>query len=215
MSGLTSLVYEIVWTRILSTIIGNSSLAVALVVCIFMAGLAIGSFFSARWSRHNRNPLYSYAILELLIGAYSLATPYIAPWVENIYAAGYASVATNFFLSVLLKSFLTTLFLLLPTIAMGATLPILIRAFTQEERRQKAALLYGANTAGAVAGTLLAGYFLLPEFGIATTIQLTACLNALIALIAFLMGGNRMEAAAHSQITAPFQPLYLLPFFTG
>ncbi|HSE42801.1 MAG TPA: spermine synthase, partial [Acidobacteriota bacterium] len=84
-SGLTSLVYEIVWSRILSTIIGNTSLAIAVVVSLFMLGLALGSFVSARLKRSFK-PLMLYAFLEGLIGFYSLFTPNLSEVISRLYS---------------------------------------------------------------------------------------------------------------------------------
>ena len=180
-----------------------------------MAGLAVGSFAAARLPLLQRAPLRVYGVLEGFIGLYSLMTPGMAPWIEQIYAGAYPSVAGVFLTSVLLKAALTALFLLLPSIAMGATLPVLIRTFPSDERQERAGLLYGLNTAGAVAGTILAGYFLLPQFGISRTIYIAAAINAVIFFLAISL--SREESPQPTSLTRPnrFKALYLLPFFTG
>lgn len=214
-SGFTSLVYEISWSRILATIVGNTSLAISLIVGIFMTGLAIGSLIAARL-RVSGKPVLAYGCLEGFIGLYSLLTPSISVWIDRIYANAYAVTADDFLRSVLLKAALATILLLLPTLAMGATLPVLLRAFREEDRGENAGLLYGMNTAGAVAGTLLAGYFLLPQLGISGTIHLNAALNGVL-LSASIMLSRQPKAVVNLSTTRirPFQPLYLLPFFTG
>jgi len=215
LSGFTGLVYEIAWSRILSTILGNTSLAISIVVSIFLGGLAIGSFWSGRSQRLQRNPLYVYAALELFVAVYSAATPWMSGWIEWLYSYGYATVGENFWVSVLLKAFITSAFFMLPAVAMGATLPVLVRLFNKEERRKNASLLYGVNTGGAVLGTLLSGYVLLPGLGITRTILTTAAINVLIALGALFMARKSEttnEDLAHS---AGFRPVYLLFFMTG
>lgn len=214
LSGLTGLVYEIVWSRILSTIIGNTSLAIAIVVSLFMAGLAIGSFVSARL-RGLQQPLMLYGVLEGTIGVFAILTPYLGVWINGIYSHYYEAVSNHFFQSVILKAGLSAVILLIPTIAMGMTLPLLIRCFAPEERQHHAARLYGLNTAGAVVGTLLAGYVLLPTLGISNTIYATAVVNGLL-LIAALRLAPQLESYAQQQSAAPaFHPLYLLFLFTG
>src|SRR5688572_4105892 len=95
LSGLSSLVYEITWSRILSTILGNTSLAASVVVSIFMAGLACGSFLAAR--RVTRiNALMLYGVLEGFIGLYALLTPQIAGWIDSVYGLAYAGVEGKF-----------------------------------------------------------------------------------------------------------------------
>ena len=139
----------------------------------------------------------------------------LAPWIEQIYASIYPSVSEDFLLSVLFKALLTAFFLFLPAVAMGATLPVLVRSFPSEERQSRAGLLYGLNTAGAVAGTLLAGYYLLPVFGISKTIFLAAALNGVICLLAFILAREKPSESETSVSVRLFNPLYLLPFFTG
>ena len=213
-SGLTSLVYEIVWSRVLSTIIGNTSLAIAVVVSLFMAGLALGSFISARLKRSFK-PLILYGILEGLIGLYSLFTPSLSELINKFYSNYYPAVANNFFQSVILKASMSGMLLLIPTIAMGMTLPLLVRCFPASERHEKAGLLYGLNTAGAVVGTLLAGYLLLPNLGISLTIYITAAINGLL-FISGLILSAQMDVFKESEKRAPaFHLLYLLFLLTG
>jgi spermidine synthase len=212
---MASLIYEIAWSRILSTVIGNTSLAISIIVSLFMAGLAVGSFASGRISFLQTRPLRTYGLLEGFIGLYSILTPGMAPWIEQIYSAAYSSVSASFFISVLLKALIAAVFLFLPAVAMGATLPILIRSFPQEERQSRAGLLYGLNTAGAVAGTLLAGYFLLPFFGISWTIYIAAALNFLILALAWTLGKEEQQQSERLEKIRSLNPLYLLPFLTG
>ncbi len=215
-SGLTSLIYEITWSRILSTILGNTSLAISIVVSIFMAGLALGSFLAARSVSVQRHGLALYAMLELGIGIYSLCTPRIAVWTDSLYGSAYAAVSGNFLASVILKSVIAVVLLLAPTIAMGATLPILVGIHGEKERQTRAALLYGLNTAGAVAGTILAGYFLIPGLGISQTIHLNAACNFGISIVAFWA---RSRMIADPETAAPkiraFHPGYLLFLASG
>lgn len=200
LSGLTGLVYEVVWTRILTTVLGSTSLAISVSVSIFMAGLAIGSFLGARLSLRKWSVFGLYGFLEALIGGYAVATPWLAALVERMYAAKYAALAGKFLASVILKALLSSVLLLLPAVAMGATLPILIRLYDPEQRLEQAARLYGLNTAGAVLGALLSGYLLVPSLGISRTIFVTACLNGLIALVAL---SNRTAGPQKEDLVVP------------
>jgi len=214
-SGLTSLLYEITWSRILSTILGNTSLAVSIVVSIFMAGLALGSFVAARSGPVKRNALSVYAVLELGIGIYSLFTPRMAVWTDSLYAAAYPAVSESFLTSVILKAAIAAVLLLAPTIAMGATLPVLVKAFSPEDRQRRAALLYGINTAGAVAGTILAGYILIPGLGISRTIQITALCNFSISGLAFWGRSRITQVPRAVPKFKNFHPIYLLFLSSG
>ncbi|HET6267540.1 MAG TPA: fused MFS/spermidine synthase, partial [Acidobacteriota bacterium] len=194
---------------------GNTSLAISVTVSIFLSGLAIGSFLSAR-SVRIRFPFRVYAALEAFIGVYSLITPRLAGWIETLYAASYSALAGRFLLSVSLKAILAAGFLLVPTIAMGATLPILVRLFDPPDRQKHAGMLYGLNTAGAVAGTLLSGYWMIPVLGVSLTIRVAAGLNLLIALTAWALS-KRQPITSEISPTKPggFRSVYWLFLLTG
>ena len=76
-SGVTGLIYEVVWTRLLTRVMGNTHYSIATVLTIFMAGLALGSYLGGRWIDGKKNPLFVYAILEGAIGIYCLLIPSI------------------------------------------------------------------------------------------------------------------------------------------
>ncbi len=215
-SGFTGLVYEIAWSRILSTILGNTSLAITVVVSIFLGGLALGSFAAPRILFFKNHPLKTYAMLELFIAGYSISTPWIAGWIDHIYSYFYSGVASHFWLSILVKALLSAALFLMPSIAMGATLPVLVRCFSEEERRFSAGSLYGINTAGAVMGTLTCGYWLLPHLGIKSTIFFTASINLCIAVLAVLLSA-RLRQVESEFSTGPkrLHPAYILVFMTG
>src|ERR1041385_177277 len=87
LSGFTGLVYEITWSRVLATIFGSTSLAIAIVVSIFLSGLALGSWISSTRLFSSKRPLFLYAILEGWIAVYSLLTPRMAIWIDALYSS--------------------------------------------------------------------------------------------------------------------------------
>lgn len=162
------------------------------------------------------NSLLIYGLLEAFIGVYSIFTPEIAGFIERMYASQFKVLAGKFLAGVSFKAALSACLLLLPTFAMGATLPILIRVFAPSERQRIAAWLYGINTAGAVVGTLLSGYLLLPLIGISRTIYLAATANLVLAAIAIAINRRATGSQESTSGTAPiFHLYYLLLFFTG
>jgi spermidine synthase len=216
-SGFTGLVYEIAWSRILSTILGNTSLAITVVVSIFLGGLAIGSFLAPKFSFFRNYPLRTYAVLEVFIALYSAMTPMLAGVVNDLYGHFYSSIGMQFWMSIVLKALLSSLLFLLPSVAMGATLPVLVRCFSEDRRRSGAGLLYGINTAGAVLGTLSCGYLLLPQMGITKTILSTAGVNLSIGFFALLLSANfsAEEEKKQEQYSRRLHPAYFLVFLTG
>lgn len=192
-SGLSGLVYEVLWTRRLTLTFGHSVLAASTVVTAYMLGLAAGSLWAGR--RVDRSTgsrgtfLTTYAWLEIGIALWAGASPWLLIGIDQLWfglaAAGWSS------LGLWLAAFLAALAALTPpTLLMGATLPVLSRALVGESRQLGRSLswLYGVNTLGACAGAGLAGWFLLPAFGLTTSLLITAGLNLGLGALAWLLG---------------------------
>lgn len=184
LSGASSLVYQVLWVRELSLVVGGTAYAVSLVVSAFMAGLAFGSAWLGKRGDDLGSPLRFYALLEAGIGIYALLVPLLLFGISRLAAALAAVPYTGWILFVL--SFLV---LIPPTILMGGTLPVLSRyvAGYQGSRGSLIGALYGFNTLGAIVGTAAAGFFLIRTFGIRNTTFLAASANLLVVGLALLM----------------------------
>ena len=181
LSGVSALLYQIVWIRLLSHLLGGTSFAIAGVLAAFMAGLAAGSrFFGARSDRSDR-PLRDYAVLEGGIALLGALTPL---WIRLL-TPGYVTAIQSApdALDSLIRIAVAAVVVFPPTFLMGGTLPVLSRYFVHDPRRigRGLGLLYALNTLGAVAGAFLAGFVLVEAVGLAGTIALAALGNALIA----------------------------------
>ena len=202
-SGATSLVYETLWERQLHLVVGTSQVAVITVLAAFMTGLAAGGFAAGRVADRIKNPLKAYAILEGFIGLYAVSFPFVVGMLEPIYLAfwrGFEPTPTVF---ATFQFGLLGLFLLPPTVCMGATLPLLARfaATRAEEAGKQVGRLYGANTIGAVIGVALAGFVLLPNLGLEATTWATAAGNLLLCFFAFALGRSTGDLEAPSAST--------------
>jgi spermidine synthase len=192
LSGTAALVYETAWAREFALVFGTSELAVAMVLAAYMGGLALGAAVAARFVSRVRRPILVYGLLELGIALAALCVPHAIAGSQLLYVflfrgeggLGGAGVglATSLF-----YAGLSLLILLIPTSMMGATLPLLVRHAVFEEYQigSRIGVLYGVNTAGAVLGSLLAAFLLLPALGLRATIQAAAGLNLLIFLAAW------------------------------
>ncbi len=212
-SGLSSLILESVWVRMMILVFGSTTFAISTVLTAFMGGLALGSWISGQRADRLSNPrraLLIYGLLELGIGLYSLALPAVMEALPAAHAALWGSVHASYYLYALLRFVLASTLLLIPTVAMGATLPVLARFYCVEDGAAAAGKgvgsLYAINTFGAVLGVFLAGFVLLPTIGMWAT-NLTACL-ADLALAALAYGLWRMEEDAPS--VQPAAPAALL-----
>ena len=124
-SGATSLVYEVTWMRSLGTVFGNTVLAASTVLTAFMLGLAIGSWFFGRLADRIRCPLRVYARLEIAIGVYAFVFPTLLLLVDRFYGWFYQTYQPGFTVLNLVRFGVSILILILPTVFMGATLPVL------------------------------------------------------------------------------------------
>ncbi len=178
-SGLAALVYEVIWVRILGLVFGNTTYAVSTVLAVFMAGLGIGSYLVGRYADRWHRPLKIFGILELGIGGYAAFTFLFLSLIQTTYISFAGSFNTGLTTLTVLRFFLSAMIIFVPTFLMGATLPVLMKFYSDSREKigPGAALLYGFNIAGAVTGTLLAGYWFIPTLGLAHTIILTVVLN--------------------------------------
>jgi len=182
LSGACGLVYEIVWMKMLTLVIGNTVFSITTVLSAFMGGLALGSFLAGRVSATIKNPLKAYAILEGGIGLYALLLPLLIAVTEPLFRIVYQNLDASFYAFGLLRLLVCGLLLLVPTTLMGATLPVLSNYFIagQNHVGRGVGLLYGVNTLGAVLGCSLAGFVLIPALGVSGTIYGAALLNLAI-----------------------------------
>jgi len=196
-SGALGLIYQIVWFKYLSLFLGNTTYAQTIVLATFMGGLAIGSAWWGRMVDHAKHPLRLYALLEVGIGFYCLLYPRILELLKNAFisiviSAQLPSDGTM----VLLLKFLTSLCsLLIPTILMGGTLPILVRFISHKlnESGRNIAVLYFLNSLGAVIGSVLAGFFFIRILGLSTTVYTAAVMNLFIGGFALVLSAVSME----------------------
>ncbi|MFH0899114.1 MAG: fused MFS/spermidine synthase [Pseudomonadota bacterium] len=191
-SGAASLTLELVWVRQLTLVFGSTTLAVAAVLTAFMSGLAIGSWSGGRladWlQRRQRSLLVAYAVAEGVIALSALAIPFCVALYPTLNAWLYQRLGAVPFLLLAARFLLSMLLLGLPTSAMGATLPIIARVTIRSSSEiarigRKVGALYAANTAGAVGGTILAGFWLMPTMGLLRTTRWAAAADGVIAIV--------------------------------
>lgn len=170
-SGFAALIYQLVWFRHLGLIFGNTVHAAATVIAAFMLGLAIGAKAAGRYAQRLRRPIHAFALLEVLIALYALCLPVLFKVILGIYRWGYQNISDAMWFVTPLRFVLAMLILAVPTILMGATLPVLAQGLlrAREHFGRRLGWLYGINTLGAVAGVLASGFILVPALGLAAT----------------------------------------------
>jgi spermidine synthase len=186
LSGAAGLIDQVVWTKALGHLFGYSAYAVATVLAVFMGGLALGSAIFAQWRPANKSGITLYSWMEFAIAASTLLSlPGIA-LVKQLYLTSYPHVGRSAATLFALRFFGSAMVLALPTVLMGGTLPVLLGGVAREVKQLgiRAGRFYAVNTAGAVAGTIAAGFFLIPWMGLRLTLITAAILNLIAGLLA-------------------------------
>ena len=210
LSGISGLLYQIVWVRQFGLLFGNTIHSTSLVVAVFMCGLGLGGYFAGRWIdkvyRKDRDfciKVYAYA--EFLIAAFGLLIAVLLIRGEEWSAliSSYTLTSNNWYElswgSVILRYVVATALVFPPTFTMGATLTLLIRYLLYSDLREtapKVGWLYGINTAGAALGCFLADFVLIPKAGIFSTQMVAVAFNLLAGLGALGIASARLKSLA-------------------
>ena len=209
-SGCSALIYEIVWYQLLQLVIGSSAISLGVLLATFMGGLCLGSLLLPRLVARQalgvagRHPLGVYARIEFGIAICGVLVLFGMPLVDSVYtsAVGHGLPA------ILLRAVVCALCLLPPTFLMGASLPAASRWIQNSpEGIGWLGLLYGANTVGAVLGCLLAGFYLLRVFDMATATYVAAAINIVVGLVSLALA--RRTPAAPVAEAAPSTPVVI------
>ncbi|MCI0706373.1 MAG: fused MFS/spermidine synthase [Ignavibacteriae bacterium] len=195
-SGAAGLIYQIVWFKYLSLFLGSTTYAQTMVLASFMGGLAIGAALWGKRADVSKNPLSLYAWLELGIGVYCLAYPWLLDIVKSVFisivvGAGWESDSGA---TLFLKLVVSLLTLLPPTILMGGTLPVLVRFLSHriEDAGKNVAILYFLNSFGAVGGSILGGFFFVSMVGLQATIFSAVAVNILVGVVALILSRKQL-----------------------
>ncbi|HXA49971.1 MAG TPA: fused MFS/spermidine synthase, partial [Candidatus Acidoferrum sp.] len=183
-SGCSALIYEIVWYQLLQLVIGSSAVSLGVLLATFMGGLCLGSLLLDRLPFSKEHPLRVYGKIELGIAACGVIVLFVMPLVDSVYTAAVGHGLP----AILLRALVAALCLLPPTFLMGASLPAAARWLkASPEGVSWMGRLYAANTIGAVSGCLLAGFFLLRMFDMATATFVAAAINVAVGLVSFAL----------------------------
>ncbi|HYP27733.1 MAG TPA: fused MFS/spermidine synthase [Blastocatellia bacterium] len=195
-SGMSGLIYQVVWVRELVLVFGATTFAVSTVLTAFMGGLALGSYYFGRRAQRFRDPLKVYGALEIGIGAYGILVPLIFAALPIIYQPFWERLHVSFLALSVTRFVFAALVLILPTALMGATLPVLSNYYARERDRigLRVGSLYSLNTFGAVLGASVTGFILIPVLGMRASTVVAASINILLGVVALTV--SRLEEAA-------------------
>src|SRR5206468_2673877 len=209
LSGIGALIFETLWLRLSGLAFGNSVWAAALILSSFMAGLALGNAIAASSRIRRWRPLHLYALLEVLVAVLGCTIVFGLPVLGELLRPVW-QMLWNYQPTLLgLRFVVSFLILLMPTTAMGLTLPVLMEEprLRQTNFGRPIGFLYGSNTLGAVTGAVLGEGYLIAAFGLRGTSLaggLAVCIAAAIALFV-----AKYEGDTSARVLAPTFPLRL------
>jgi len=205
-SGACSLIDEVVWVRLLKLTLGNTVYASSIVVSTFMGGLAIGALIMGRYCDGIKRRLGLYALLEGLAAVSALLLPWGLRLTDGIYVWFYRTYHPTDAQLLVVQAMISGVIVLVPSILMGSTLPLLARFVTAIEREagHLVGRLYALNTLGAAVGCFLAGFVLIRALGVMGTLYTAALLNLLVAVAGGLLSRfSRRRAEEQAETAGP------------
>jgi spermidine synthase len=192
LSGLCALIDEVIWVRLIKLSLGNTVYASSIVVSVFMGGLALGALIMARYAHRIKKPLKTYALLEACATVLALSVPFLLKFAEHAYALLFNFLGPSSKVLFIVQFLVAALTILIPTILMGSTLPLvgLFITRTSSTVGKIVGRLYAINTFGAAVGCYLAGFVFLRHTGIMETLYITAAINLVVAIAGWLLSLN-------------------------
>ena len=205
LSGAAALVYEVVWARLLGLVMGHTVYALSAVLTSFLGGLALGAWLAGQWTRRRGASLRLYAAIELGIAAFAAAMPWLIDACTPLFGAAYRELGERFVVYNLVQFAVCGGLLLLPTVLMGATLPVVVSMLLARPREIASGTgrLYAVNTVGGALGAAAAGFVLLPRLGMHGTLLAAGCVNLSVAGIAYWLALRRPSDALTADAVAP------------
>jgi spermidine synthase len=192
-SGCAALIYEIVWFQLLQLIVGSSAVSLGILLGTYMGGMCLGSLLLPRYVAAHRHPLRAYAIIEGGVGVCGLLVLLTLPLLEHLYA----TVGASGLFGILMRALVAAVCLLPPTLLMGASLPAIARYVESSPRGvSRLGYFYGANIAGAVFGSLFAGFYLLRIYDMPTATYVAVAINVAVAVLSY-----RLSTRTHYEPT--------------
>lgn len=194
-SGISGLIYQILWTRMIVKVIGGAPYAISIILTIFMGGLGLGAYLVSKnidRIKETERLLKTYGLLELAIGIYAVAIPLLLKAFLPLYSILYNQLYDHVFFYNFLTFVGVSIILCIPVICMGATLPILCQFYVSSLSHlgTHVGRLYGLNTIGAAVGALLCGFWLVEYWGITFTLLFAVLINCLVGVFCVFVGSK-------------------------
>lgn len=213
-SGSSALIYEVVWTRALSLLLGSTVYALSTMLATFMAGLALGAYFGGKIADRKENLLLYFGLFELGIALFGFITVPVIYGLPPVYFWVYKNFHLNPTVYFVAQFFLCFAIMIVPTTLMGATFPVVSKRITDDMNTMGRMVgdAYSFNTLGAILGSIAAGFLLIPVLGVSRAALVAAGLNTLAGIVMLVISGTLLSRKV--AVSAGIIVILLIPFFT-
>ena len=193
LSGAASLGLEVVWSRLLKLVFGSTTLAITTILVAYMLALGLGGLVGGKFASRLKSGVRAYGLMEVAIGLYAFAVPLLLGLFPELNRSVLGQL--GFWPAAFVRFALVLAVLVLPTVMMGATLPILVVALARgrSELARRTGLLYGVNTLGAVLGVLIVTFVGFRTLGVHGTNTAAAVLDIVVGLLAVFVVAPRLS----------------------
>lgn len=207
-SGMSSLIYQVMWAREFGQVFGVHVFAISTVLTAFMAGLALGSLYFGKLVDKLNKPLLLFAILQIGLALFALSFPFLFRGLAASYSFLIKQSSAGYWGAQMIRFGLSFLFLLIPATLMGGALPVIAKFLVRrlENLGWNLGSLYSVNNLGAVLGCFLAGFVLIQTVGMGGAMMFGALINLVNAAIVLLMPRFARADADQPADSTPIQP---------
>ena len=229
-SDFAALGYELLWTRLLSLVLGGEVLGILGVLAGFFGGMVLGAYGLSRHARRSANPIRVFIILEAITAVYGVLSPHLIYKLSNWLPLWLGPVAgdNNSFTALLLTVLIAGLALLPATFCIGANFAYLVearhRVFKKQQQSVNLGRIYAANTLGATLGVFSAVYWIMPLMGLAWSGVCFAACGFIAIGLAWLWGRKNQLVTLKKKVAKnedvgsdkiPARMVYAVLFMTG
>ncbi len=185
LSGAAALAYEVLWTRVLAVTFHSTTYSFTLMLSTFLCGLALGSYLYGRYFHRQRRLVLFFGAIQILIGLYALGLIPFFRILPDLASEFIKPVEGSWWAKISLEFLLSFVVMLVPTVLLGSIFPLVSRICTSRMEKLGMTIgnVYAVNTAGAIVGSFLAGFVLIPLIGVKQGMMVVASLNILVGLI--------------------------------
>lgn len=208
-SGAAALVDQFCFSKYLSYVVGSTAYAVSAVLAAFMTGMALGALLGGRFAERIRRPLLTYGVLEIGVALLVLVVPAAFAVLTPLYVSLLRDTGSSVLLAGGVRWLCAVAVVILPTTAMGATLPLLSRLVETDGvadariRRRRLGTLYAANTLGGALGALGGAYYVVPALGLSSALYVAALVSAIVGVVSVVLGRAKTPLVSTGAEAAP------------